>query len=872
MNRIILAYAHDNQRLAHVIDQNLSRIGIPFDHITDQVPGDFGAFAQHLSQTEEPVLLIVSDNFLKNLACMADLTPALQSLRTRNLLQIVVAPGEVIQNGVVLETIPTHFDRMVYALQYMKYWQNAWLDLSTQHLHTENRAEKQAIQAQLEIYRKVANEIGDLLSFFKETGYVEWSDLVAHDFKVFFQKFGLEQWHTELINLTKEAVLPHPLASTDVENNPVELDIPEISPLTDAEIETETALPEKEAGNEMPDQGLQALTFLGGVLTPKPLDAPVATPAPPDYARIKNLLEQMPDELEDEVAPQTDGLNKDAYSEQEIQQAIQDAWFWIEKGHVERGLELLQLSLDQHPGHPALVQALDQANARFPAFSLPEKTAQTPQIPEPVTPAPEPDPAPEPKALHPALAEETRSYAYMGDRAAEKGDYLFAKYCWDRVIELDPDYPGMYRKLALMTHEHLRDYRETTQMYLHQALTVSPGDPEILMAMAENAHQNGQLSAAETYYLQAIAADAALRTPDRDAYFLSTPREMSNPVVPDAPEALSTLESNAGPELMSAPEGMSHIEPSEPELINIPVETPLLDEGPHPVITEAAIQEELPSETLPIESETAEIQPVLDVPAKPKGQLTVLITGASSGIGLATATVFAENGHRVLLTGRRAERLDHLKQQLESEFNASVYTLPFDVRDQQAVETVLSDLPAEWQEIDVLINNAGLAKGLAPIHEGSLEHWETMIDTNLKGLLYVTRAIAPGMVKRGKGHIINLGSSAGKETYPNGNVYCATKFAVDALTKAMRMDLYTHNIRVSQVSPGHVEETEFAITRFDGDAEKANIYQGFQPLKARDVAETIFFIATRPAHVNIQDIWLFSSQQASSMLIDRSGR
>ncbi len=170
-----------------------------------------------------------------------------------------------------------------------------------------------------------------------------------------------------------------------------------------------------------------------------------------------------------------------------------------------------------------------------------------------------------------------------------------------------------------------------------------------------------------------------------------------------------------------------------------------------------------------------------------------------------------------------------------------------------------------------MINNAGLAKGFAPIHKGSLDHWETMIDTNLKGLLYITRLVSPGMVARGKGHIINIGSSAGKEVYPNGNVYCATKFAVDALAKGMRLDLHKHGIKVTTVHPGHVE-TEFALVRFDGDAEKSKIYNDFQPLTAKDVAEAVVFAATRPPHVNVQDILMYATQQASSKVIDKSGR
>lgn len=247
----------------------------------------------------------------------------------------------------------------------------------------------------------------------------------------------------------------------------------------------------------------------------------------------------------------------------------------------------------------------------------------------------------------------------------------------------------------------------------------------------------------------------------------------------------------------------------------------------------------------------------------------VLITGATSGIGRATAREFATHGHALILTGRRQERLDELRAELIAAYNVPVQVLCFDVRDPQACEIALGPV-ADF--VDILINNAGLAKGLDPIHEGSLEHWEQMIDTNLKGLLYVTRLVSRGMVERRTGHIINLCSTAGKEVYPKGNVYSATKFAVDALTKSMRLDLHVHGIKVSQVSPGHVEETEFARVRFDGDTDRANIYADFNPLTSRDVAEAIYFIASRPAHVNIQDILMMGTQQAGSTFIDRSGR
>jgi NADP-dependent 3-hydroxy acid dehydrogenase YdfG len=248
------------------------------------------------------------------------------------------------------------------------------------------------------------------------------------------------------------------------------------------------------------------------------------------------------------------------------------------------------------------------------------------------------------------------------------------------------------------------------------------------------------------------------------------------------------------------------------------------------------------------------------------------ITGATSGIGQATAKIFAKNGYCLVLTGRRKNRLDEIKQKLVGKYGVDIVTLCFDIRDNNATKRAFKTLKAEWKNIDILVNNAGLAKGFDPIHEGKIEDWETMIDTNIKGLLYITRLVSPEMVKHQKGHIINICSTAGHEVYPNGNVYSATKYAVDALTKSMRLDLYKHGIRVSQVSPGHVEETEFALVRFDGDEKRAKIYEDFTPLTAKDVAETIFFITTRPKHVNIQHVLMMGTQQAGSNFIDRSGR
>jgi len=239
-----------------------------------------------------------------------------------------------------------------------------------------------------------------------------------------------------------------------------------------------------------------------------------------------------------------------------------------------------------------------------------------------------------------------------------------------------------------------------------------------------------------------------------------------------------------------------------------------------------------------------------------------MITGATAGFGKATAMRFAKNGYNIIITGRRKERLDELEKELLSYGKIKVLSLNFDVRKRDEVASVIGNLPSEWKAIDILINNAGLAVGLDHIDTGNIDDWDRMIDTNVKGLLYVTRAVAPLMVARNKGHIFNIGSIAGKEAYENGNVYCASKFAVDALSKSMRIDLLKNNIKVTHIAPG-MAETEFSLVRFKGDEEKAKVpYKGIDALTADDIADAIYYCATLPAHVCINDLVITPTQQA----------
>lgn len=247
-----------------------------------------------------------------------------------------------------------------------------------------------------------------------------------------------------------------------------------------------------------------------------------------------------------------------------------------------------------------------------------------------------------------------------------------------------------------------------------------------------------------------------------------------------------------------------------------------------------------------------------------------LITGATSGIGKACATLFAQQGYDLVLIARRTQLLEELSRHLVDKYAIQVQTLVADVRDKKQLTVALDTLPADWKKVDVLINNAGLSQGLDPIDKGDTDDWDVMIDTNVKGLLYVTKIVSNWMITQQSGHIVNIGSVAGKEVYPNGNVYCATKHAVDALNKGMRVDLLPHNIKVTAIHPGMVE-TEFSIVRFKGDQERAkNVYKGFEPLLAQDIADAIWFAVSRPAHVNINDMLIMPAAQATATITQKT--
>ncbi|MFT5168406.1 MAG: NADP-dependent 3-hydroxy acid dehydrogenase YdfG/tetratricopeptide (TPR) repeat protein [Saprospiraceae bacterium] len=424
------------------------------------------------------------------------------------------------------------------------------------------------------------------------------------------------------------------------------------------------------------------------------------------------------------------------------------------------------------------------------------------------------------------------SYKALAEIAEQNNDFLLAKSYYEKVVNLNPKEQGIYYKLGLITAGFYAEKPKLAVKYFKKAILQNPNHEDAYYRLASILSEDlGKDKKALINYLKILEINPKHPFANYDVallYYKMDDQENAAKYYEKAWQINSELKTQKN-------DVAFHYEKLAKK---IPVLAPAIDKTPTPFIDNDKV---------------------------------ILITGATSGIGRATAAKFAEHGFRLLLTGRRADRLEALKADFETTYDTKVKTLEFDVRNLEEVKSMVNNLEEEWRNVDVLINNAGLAKGYAPIHEGDVDHWDTMIDTNIKGLLYLTRAVAPHMVARKSGHIINICSSAGKEVYPNGNVYCATKHAVDALTLAMRLDLYKHNIRVGQVSPSHVEETEFALVRYE-DAEKAKIYTDFQPLKSSDVADAIFYIVNAPAHVNVNDIVLSGKQQANNTNIDRSGR
>ncbi len=813
---VTLAFCSDNESIAQLIRSQLASI---MDVQLIQAGRDSRqGIREQVGSFEGPIVLLISDNYLRSTMCMHQGLAMLNELGGSILPVVVPGFRKDLETGQE-EEIHTTFERVTDIIQYINFWQDRYLDLRKQK-REDPELDEVGFNQHLKIVREISSEAGEFLRLLRSTWHLSQEEFSQNNYEQLF------------IFLEEPALWEH-FQSTD---QPAAISTPDVAP--DSDVEEEVA---KEL-DSIPGVSLSDDNDQTEETTPSEESSAVSqeeivedsTESEPD-----TIEEEAPEELiEEEEDDDDDDDDDDDVPEpaDDTSILINKAWNLIDRDHGPEGVTLLAAGVENYPSdlelryHYAL--ALAQERRVDGAREQVELILQS----EP---------------------EHEAALFLAGEIADSLGEAEHARHYFEQVVALNADYPDAWYQLGVITLENFPDQKEEALRYFrkaakkskdnsdatyHLALLYSevfnepkkarnnlkktikrdPNHPFAHYDLALWYHRAEEYDRARQYYESAVFLNPELKTVENDAAFLIQATDAADTPVKQEEEkdTIGDLKKN-----------IAQLEA---------------------LIT--AREREHQSALLPGHGQTA------------------LISGATAGIGKATAQALAKRGYRIIITGRRIQRLEALAQAWAEQFNTEVLPLCFDVREPAAVMAAISGLPASWQQIDLLINNAGKAKGLSFIHEGELEHWEEMIDTNIKGLLYLSRAISPGMVARGAGHIINVCSTAGKEVYPKGNVYCATKFAVDALTKGMRIDLHTFGVRVSQVCPAHVEETEFAEVRFDGDKERAKIYEDFQPLTSSDVAETIAYIAAQPAHVNILEVVMQGTQQAHSMIIDRSGR
>ena len=977
---IALAYCIDNLPIAEAIESALSASHYDFVHhyCSKNTAQGQVLLADQLQAHEGPIILLISDNFLKSLNCMNRSLKLIQT-KAKHIIPVVVDGRKMDEASGQFVNVKTKFEKIGDIIPYINYWQNQYLDLRSQRksIESEINFDKDAFGEHLRILRQVSSEASEFLRVLRNMHHYAYEDFTDNHFEALFTHLEQEaDWEAfkakvPVLDTNYERFKPKTTQNTFVKtqaDSEIESDeeLPDLSSIpwidlleegkniakiiqTRSEPELEPVALPKEDENEAPleetDESLDTETSnvdptevpasdsirppkvepneeeeeedpINELLEGEEIGGPASSkdnieeehavdedPSPEDLNKEEKLDALLSEDSEDDDAPDEEPFedgdiiepappidlaelfdqqkedfdSANFLEEEEIDsdsdldddlleietnaaELVDQAFAMANSGQIEDGITLLQEATKQFPDDTAL-------RYNF-ALMLAQSTSDFESAIQQL------------KILLDEDPEHLEGNFLMGELAEIQEHYTTADKYYKKVTKIDPSFQNVYTRMGIVALQKVNEKPKKAIKYFKKALKINPDhiDANYQYALLLNEiedkpkkaikylqktvdlfpqhpfanydlallyYQMDNLIDARFFYQKAIAINPELKTDENDLAFgnlaegegrykakkaftmPSTDAEDSDQTVQEEEEVPSTIEESAALNVLK--ENIRKLEA---------------------LLAEKAEKEQYPT---------------------PNGK-TVLITGSTSGIGKATAYKFASEGYRLILNGRRIERLEALKAEFEETYRSEVLLLPFDVSNQRAVQAAVDNLPIDWKNIDILINNAGKAKGFAPIHEGQLRHWEEMIDVNVKGLLYLTRAISPNMVERSTGHIINVCSTAGKEVYPNGNVYCATKFAVDALTKAIRLDLYKYDIKVSQVSPAHVEETEFALVRFDGDAQRARIYDDFNPLTSPDVAEAIFFMANQPSHVNIQDILMMGTQQAGSTFINRSGR
>ena len=903
--KIALAYSIDNLPVAEAIAQALAPTNYAVFHYYCKKNGKEAPLSEQLRDFNGTILLLISDNFLKSVHCMNRALQLVQ-LKGTQMLPVVIdgrVKDEATQQYV---QVPTKFERIGDIIPYINYWQNQYLDLRSQKRRIESADdfEKDALNEHLRILRQVSSEASEFLRVLRNMKYLQFDDFIENHLQALFQFLEDEEEWTSFKAKTpflkievKEDFIPSALEEGEKfaeslqkqEANSAATPSSEIvilPPIDPKEEPIPAHVEEEKAPVAVEPLAIESFGTIGKVI-----EANAITFAPPvttngmgvNGTTISELDHDVPTPPIDTPTPPSTSnelppLNEE--SEAEIKEKIGDllrqARGLVSAGQVEAGLNFMKLATRQYPGYPELHYAYGYLLAQ----NTNDLDAAANQLDMALSVSPTHEPA----------------HFLLAELAELRQDFASARSHYEQVAATDPNFPDVFYRLGSLIKNHFPTEQHLAAKYFEQAtqqapqnvdahyqygillnevvgdyqkardfflatLTLQPKHPFAHYDLAILYHQQGDLSKAHDEYQAAIAINPELQTPDNDLAFQLPAPVITPPIITPAEITPTIITPTTTTPILPMTEAVTTSSSPVANLGNQSNEQDTIE-----LLRQNLLRLE---EML---SAKAQAEPAKVEPPKPEPK-TVFITGASSGIGYATAHLFASHGHRVIINGRRAENLATLEHEIKEQYQTDVLVLPFDVTDNQGMQTAIAHMPEEWHNIDILINNAGKAKGLNEIQDGLLEHWEEMIDTNIKGLLYLTRVVASFMVAQEKGHIINIGSIAGKEAYAKGNVYCATKAAVDMLTKTMRLDLHKYNIRVSQVAPGAVEETEFSLVRYDGDAEKAaKTYDDFMPLQAKDVAETIYFITNQPPHVNIQDVLIMPTQQASASVINRSGR
>lgn len=844
MLSLTLAYFLNDQQTARRLVNSL-KSHIDFREILIDKNNEGPTLVEQVNDNDRWLLLLVSDGFLRSPNCMLRLQEVLRG--DRSVLLVYVRSWQYDELTDEEGPVQISLADQTAVMHYVNHWEDRYIDLRTQE------GELMAIGGSafanyLRKIRETSTEMEELLYRLQEQTSCTEDELRAEDYKtLFFFADRPRLWEDfrdgsqttadlsgipgmGMLNTAERSASPEEEQSTD----PLPLGA-DFAPTLEADNsltdETVTSLPPVTPEEELSadaDTGLASTeefplepdTILEG------LDASVV-PIVPDAEVIPmpGISPASPPEG-GEAPPEPD-----AEAAEEAQQLIAAAWSAFDANKAAAGLELLAEGRQIFPDHPGL-----HYNYALLLVSATEDVAASRAQLE---------------ALLDKCPDHPDALFLNGELAESSGAYHEARENWEQLSDTEPFYPDLNFRLGTLIEDHFPEEYLDAAAYLRRATKGEEATGVTFFRYARLlAGPIGRQKKAIRQLRKAIKRQPDLA--EAHALLGQLLQEQGNA---SAAENARQTALRLNPALRTSP-----LESTRTE---IPSDDPPVSEAL------AALKKDIAR----LEAELAEralANTTRQTPAT--ASQTVFITGATSGIGQATARRLAAAGFRLMLLGRRKERLVALAEELHQHWQTETLILSADVRDRDRIRQLITDLPPAWQNIDVLLNNAGKAKGFDPVHTGNYEHWDEMIDVNLKGLLTLTREVSPRMVARGKGMIINVASTAGKEVYPNGNVYCATKHAVDALTYAMRLDLVKHGIRVGQICPAHVEETEFAVVRFDGDQERARIYEDFQPLRSPDVAEAIHFMVTQPPHVNIMDIVLQGTQQASSTVVDRSGR